>query len=334
MVEIYESAATIVEDRFDSAQEYASDAWNTAKEYIDDLIPTFGYDLPYSRTVYTFPQIDIDSILPGEVPDPPSIFFFYNEEAYVSTLKDALTAALLTGVQDGGTGLGATVEAALWARARARQDISNARVYNEAENYFASRGFPLPPGALAGVLAEAAAEQTRADAQMNYEVSIEQARLAQVNTHFFLTTSLQLEEVEMTHAAKVAQRLFEAARYKQQANIDLYSALMQGYSSRLEATRTRLDAQVRSYAVKLEHEKNMITLKISEADRNLKAAIAEYQLIQESIKAGATVSAQMAASALSSINTAAQLGFSGSESHTHEENRAVPDVSHNYSGDI
>jgi len=334
MVDIYDDAATIVSDRFNSAQEYASDAWTTAKEYIDELIPTFGYDLPYSTTVYTFPIVDVDADMPDDLPTEPSIIFFYNEEVYVSDLKDALKAALLTGVQNGGTGLGTAVEAALWARARARNDLSNASVYDEAENFFASRGYTLPPGALAGRLAEAVAERTRSDNQMNYEISIEQARLAQTNTHFFLTASIQIEQAEMTHAATVAQRLFEAAKYNQQARIDIYDATVRGYAAQVQASGVTIEAKTKSYAVQLEHEGNLIRLRIAEADRNLKSAIAEYQLIQESIKAGATVSAQMAASALSSINTAAQLGFSGSESHTHEENRAVPDISHNYSGTL
>lgn len=326
MVAIYDSAATIVADRFDSAQEYASDAWTTAKAYIDDLVPTFGYDLPYSTSVYTFPEVVADADIPSP-PAAPSIIFFYNEEVYVSDLKDALDAALLAGIQNGGTGLGSSIEDALWARARARNDLSNERVYNEAENYFASRGYTVPPGALAGVLAEAVAERTRSDNQINYEISIEQARLAQTNTHFFLTTSLQLEDVKMTHAATIAQRLFEAAKYEQQARIDVYDAQIKGYSAEVQGAITTVDATLKSYAVMLEHDRNTITMKISEADRNLKSAIAEYELIQESIKAGAQVSAQMAASALSSINTAAQLGFSGSESHYHEEKRAVATTS-------
>ena len=333
MTDIYGSAQTVVEDRFDSAQEYASDAWNTAKEYIDNLIPTFGYDLPYSQITMTFPIIQLEPDLP-DVPDPPSFIFFYNEEVYVSDLKDALTAALKSGVQNGGTGLGADVEDALWARARARREIENERIYQEAEEYFSSRGFTLPPGALAGRLFEALQEQTRANAQLNYEITIEQARLAQENTQFMLKTALALEDVEMTYAAKRADRLFEKAKYDQEGRIELYKAHALAYEHEVKGEIAKTEAQYKTYAVQLEHERNTLTLKIAEADANLKAAIAEYQLIQEAVKAGAQVSAQMAASALSSINTAAQLGFSGSENHYYEENRSIPDVSHNYSGSL
>ena len=334
MVDIYDSAASVVEERFESSEAYADDAWSKAEWYIDRLVAVASeFDLPTMSIVYTFDEVDIDALMPS-VPTEPSVIFFYEDQVYTSDLKDALKAALLTGVENGGTGLGTAVEAALWARARARNDLSNARVYEEAENFFASRGFTLPPGVLAGRLAEAVAERTRSDNQMNYEITIEQARLAQTNTHFFLTTSLQMEEVDMTNAAKAAQRVFEATKFSQEAMIAVYDSRIKGYAAEVTGVAATVDAKTKSYAIKLEHENNLVKLKIAEADNNLKAAITEYELLLEAMKSGAQVSAQMAASALSSINTAAQLGFSGSESHRYDETRAVPNVSHMYSGDL
>jgi len=154
---------------------------------------------------------------------------------------------LLTYVEDGGTGLGATVEAAIWARARARQDLQNERIYDESLNFFAARGFTIPPGALGGRLVEALAEQTRADAQLNYEILIEQARLAQDMTKHTLTVSVQLEGVEKDFANNIAQRALDKARAACDVIINTYNAKVTAYAARLESCKSKAQiAEIRA----------------------------------------------------------------------------------------
>lgn len=196
-------------------------------------------------------EVTPDIVLPTPPPDPPirsleddlididlidlGANFTYNEAIYESDLGDAMYAWLLDQISDqSSTGLGPTVEDALWQRGRDRNQIINERTYNEAENYFASRGYVMPPGALMGRLTEALTEQTRSDEQLNYEIMIEMARLAQTNTHFVINSSLQEEKQLMDHFNQVAERAFKVATYVAQLAIETAKANVAIYNIRLE----------------------------------------------------------------------------------------------------
>jgi len=147
-----------------------------------------------------------------ELEAPPGTGFEFEEEPYRSLLYDDIRAALRNLLKTGGTGLGAEVEQQLWDRAKARVETENARVYNEAENYFAARGHTLPPGAMAGRLTEALQEQTRSQNQISAEIAIEQARLAQNDTQHVRQSILQLEQVSQDIHMQIQQRAYEKVR--------------------------------------------------------------------------------------------------------------------------
>ena len=167
----------------------------------------------------------------------------FDEPPYQSDLQNALKLILKDFVENGGTGLGADVEDALWERARARQELLNERTYNEAEEYFASRGFTVPPGALGGRLTEALAEQTRADAQLNYEISIEQARLARAQTEHAILAAISLEGQDKEKFTAMANRTLEAAKAAAAVVTDLYDKKIRAYIARYEATKIEVEIE-------------------------------------------------------------------------------------------
>ena len=401
--------AEIVEGKFDEVKEYADSAFETAENAIlvlSELFPLKKQDIDidyeyfygwptrsiegmpdepgYSFTKPTVPScgdlidIEIPSIsVDYEPPDDPAATFVFNEPAYQSQLLDDLKAALLDYVQNGGTGLSATVEAAIWARARARQDLQNEKVYDEALNFFAARGFALPPGALGGRLTEALAEQTRANAQINYEISIEQARLAQTNTHFTITSSIQLEGQEREYYDRIANRAFNKAKTVVDVILAAFKAKMEGYINRLagkrieaEIAKTRgelqalknkntvdiflakvsayeaevkaeigiiesigriygykiagfeakanvaiaqLNADIEVFKAHVSQSINQTKLSLSEAELILKEYISRKELQEKGLEATASISSQLAASAMSAVNASASLGYSRSE---------------------
>jgi len=211
-----------------------------------DIPAKSSYDLPdvpiiEAITIPTSPDIEIPSF-EGELPvddvDLPQSIFIYNEEVYQSALRDAVSDKLLENVENGGTGLASEVEDAIWARAKARKDLEVEKMYDEAENYFSSRGFTLPPGALSGRLASVQKEVLRAEQQINYEIMIEQARLAQTNTHFALTTAVQQEASIMAYVGGVATRALDSAKYVQEAAIAIFNAAVAKYNQKLAAYQT------------------------------------------------------------------------------------------------
>ena len=187
------------------------------------------------------PSIDIpvfDGVLPVCELDSPQTLFMYEEDVYQSILKDAINDNLLSLVNEGGTGLADDVEEAIWQRAQDRQALKNEQMYDEAETFFASRGFTLPPGALSGRIAGVQKEIARADQQLNYEIMIEQARLAQTNTHFALTTAVQHEANIMGYVSGVAERALNAAKIVQETAIAIFNAEVTKCNQKLAVYQT------------------------------------------------------------------------------------------------
>jgi len=213
------------------------------------------------------PQMDVD--LPSIDIETPSLIFDYSETMHSSDLSDALASRLLSGVRDGMTGLPADVENAIWQRARDRDALRNEQMYREAENYFASRGHTLPPGALAGRLAQVQQEIARSEQQLNYEISIEQARLAQRNTQFMITAALQYEQQIMQYEDGMARRSLQAAQYVQQASLDLFRAEIAKHQLLLERYRSAAavyESKIRAGLALLEQYRLRLTASRLQAD--------------------------------------------------------------------
>lgn len=265
----------LVSERFNLAETLANDQVASAQTYLTALSSLFASAvMPSVETEYDFQDITLESNLSrpdapsmtmGSISEPqlpsldaitvptisipaytlsdPTVEILYDESVYSSDLNDALKTVLKDFIENGGTGLGATIEDALWARARARQEILNERTYNEAEEYFASRGYTIPPGALGGRLAEALAEQTRGDAQLNYEISIEQARLARAQSEYSLKAALALEGQDKEQFNNIANRTLDYAKAAAQVILDLFNTKVQAYLRQVEGAKVATEAE-------------------------------------------------------------------------------------------
>ena len=273
-------ANLLVTERFELAETLAEDQVNAAQVYLDSLKTLFATAaMPSSDISYEHQDITLDSdveshrpeapsdadLTPGDIAVPvmgtlnniivPTITIptytlvapvdelVFNEPVYQSDLQDVLKTALQDFVENGGTGLGSDVEAALWTRARAKQDILNERTWNEAEEYFASRGYTIPPGALGGRLTEALAEQTRADALLNNEISIKQAELARAQSEYSMNAAINLEGQDKEKFNAMANRTLEAAKATVQVVLGLYDAKVREYIAKLDGNKLIVEAE-------------------------------------------------------------------------------------------
>lgn len=279
--EVNDDATRMVNERFSLAEQLAEDQVDASQVYLESLSSLFANAvMPSSDISYDFQDIALDSDIRSDRPEPPTdeeltipdipdpvmgvlnpitvptitiptyelaepevTELVYNEAVYASDLQAALKTALTAFVEDGGTGLGEDVEDALWARGRARQDIVNERTYNEANEFFASRGYTIPPGALGGRLTEALAEQTRADAQLNFELLIEQARLARAQSEYSMQAALTLEGQDKEQFNNIANRALDYAKSAVQVIIDLYTAKVQAFVAKSESTKLIVESE-------------------------------------------------------------------------------------------
>jgi chromosome condensin MukBEF MukE localization factor len=204
------------------------------------------YDIP---SVPSLGDITVQAPPEDEVPafeateptfnvDAPQSIFLYEEATYSSSLKLATEAKLLDIVENGGTGLDDTVEAAIWDRALSRKQTADLAKHDEAERYFSSRGFNIPQGALVARLDELITERARAEDDINYDIMTEQAKLAQTNTHFAITSAIQYESSIMAYLGGVAQRTLDSSKYAQEAAIALFNAGVERYNAQLRGYQT------------------------------------------------------------------------------------------------
>ena len=310
-------AEDVVLDRYSFAEQYAENAFAEVQDYLDYLKNIFAEGEPtvpdsgFERiTAPSFPDIigeppeaptdeemtpsvitpptepDIKDInLPAldmTLPDAPDgeltgADFVYNEGAYSSLLDAAVKEGLLDWIENGGTGLDADVENDLWERTLARTEADNERAYKEAENYYSSRGYDLPPGALTGRLLEINREIVRNRTQINAEISIEQARLAQNNTQFSYTKSIELEGQEKAHFNNIYNRALQAAIATTEGIIKVYQAKIQGFLGQVQAKEAEAnaygtyaqaqasinDANVKVYSAKVEAYKAQLLSELS-----------------------------------------------------------------------
>jgi len=218
---------------------------------LDDII------IPSPPTT-TLPEFD--SELPSMTIDYPAPFS-WGEPAYNSDIWTDLLAKVLDGIQNGGTGLDAAVEAEIYQRLLDRQQDENERMYNNANDYFASRGFTMPPGALSGRLNEINQQISRNNSAASREITINQAELAQKNTQFILDKGTQLEGMIRDFYTSNTNRLFEVNKFTAQNAIDIYNAMVEQHNARVrsyEAEAKVYEARVRASLTEVEIFKGQV----------------------------------------------------------------------------
>ena len=217
-----------------------------------------GISIP-SPPDYMVPEFDAE--LPIDDLTPPTISFNWEEVPYGSGLKNALDDWLLRNITLGGTGLDEETEQAIYDRAISRQAEEEEAKYNEVLNFFASRGFTLPPGALNGQLLEIRNMILKAREDLNNDILVKQADLAQKNTHFTIENSKEWENILIGAYDKLQQRSFEAAKASVEAALSIYRTRIEAYSARLkayEAQATVYVARIQGEAAKAEFYKAQI----------------------------------------------------------------------------
>lgn len=222
-------------------------------------------DLNLDDIVYTETDLDLTA--------PDNVAFNYTEEVYSSDLAVELNNKVIYDLINGGTGLDADTEQAIWDRAQARQQLENEKAYNEAMNFWASRGFSMPPGMLNGTLLEARARIDQNNTNLNNDILVQSSDLAQKNTQFIISTAVQIEKNLMDNWNQYRNRALEAAKAALQAIRDIYQikldyakAKLTGtqldveiYKARIEAAVAKLDIQLRKHLGDIETYKAAIS---------------------------------------------------------------------------
>lgn len=344
-------ASQFVSARFLEAQTYAANAWGEANAYLSNLV-----------TVVTHPSVDTSVVVPlsytgesiaiaahGTKPTTPVFdstitvsrpaigtlkplpeFDFLTSD--LDTLRNSIIDKLMALVADGTTGIDPTVEQAIFDRAKSRQEVDNARLYTETEQYFSARGFAVPTGAMSARLQEINIEIARNNSYLNSDIAIEQAKLAQTNFQFVVEkgsaiitqlTELSLKAVLDFNRGTIEVFTANVEAYKQEitrvlslieAQSKIYTAEAEVYKAVASVDNADIAAQVEIAKISLQEASLKAELELKRVSTELEAAMKLHQLQVAAYESGSKVTAQVVASALSAVNASANYGFSGSTS--------------------
>jgi len=220
----------------------------------DDIPDAPTVNLPTDLTVgnQTVPNIPTVSIPDWGEDIPlmditlPETTFAYVEPIYESSLKTALASKLLDGVNNGGTGLGVTVQTAIWNQDLERLEQQKDDDIDTVLNLYSGRGFDMPTGMVAEQVQEVLKNYTRDRAQNSRTQVIEEAKIAKEMTQFFIDKGLSLEQIELSHANNVANRALEAEKAVVQFSIDLFNAKVSKFNLELEKYKAKqIEIQMR-----------------------------------------------------------------------------------------
>jgi len=208
---------------------------------------------------YSIPEFDWE--LPTQDLTPPDPQFVWNEAEYDSNLKQLIATKLYNNLSTGGSGLDEATEQAIYDRAKARLAVEEQKAYDTTLEFFASNGFMLPPGALSAQLLEIENKilQTRTD--LNNDILVQQSKLAQENTHFIITASIDSEKALMAYTNEYQNRAFEAAKFHVLSMLEIYKTNAEVYKAKIEAYAAKAEvykARIMGEAAKAEFYKAQI----------------------------------------------------------------------------
>lgn len=236
----------------------------TSPTFVEPVIPdapTLSFPVVPEFGVLTLPEppsIQIPSfgaVSPDDDLTAPSNQFAFYEQAYSSTLLDAVKLKLLTDIEEGGYGIDTADEVSLWERARAREyDLATAQIA-EIRSTGAIRGFELPPGDLNVAIQVAHQDLQNKVSTLNRDIALKRADLYVDNRKFTIQQARELEQILINYHNSLMERTLNAAKAALDAEISVFNALVARYNARLDAYKTEaqvFEAQIRASLAQVE----------------------------------------------------------------------------------
>jgi hypothetical protein len=165
--------------------------------------------------------------------------FFPNECPYLQRAQLWICKTLA----EGGTGMNQHVEDMIWQRDRARLLKEAKRAEGEAVSGFAARGFPMPPGMLAGALERIQLDTLDKTAQASRDVAIKQAEIEIENVRFAVDKAIDLYTKVMGAVGEFMKALISSAGMSAQLIPSITDSQSKLISAAADYYRARISVQ-------------------------------------------------------------------------------------------
>lgn len=307
--EVVENVLTRTQTLIDQYSAIALEALEQLGEFPDNAVPGSGItlrlpaspDLGYLEVEKpgrpTYPTVNTGDKpeLRGEIedvvftapvrpdtslPDAPTERLEWEESEYISVLFNALKNSATDIIINGGTGLSAEFEDAVWSRAVAREELQHETRYSEAERYYAAKKHKAPPGGLIARLNLLNRERARNLELMNSELVKNQLELGRQHSQFMHELGEKLERLSIEDRNASLNRALDAAKSMITLLYDNYKTVLETIRTKAEIYRTDMDGErVRVDAISSKN-KSLTDTYIAEWDAYEKRLTTEFGIIE------------------------------------------------------
>lgn len=240
------------------------------------LMPDMGTLVEITVPEFTFPTLPLFDGTAPEFDEPrPATNLVWAEPTYQSELLDETTARVRAWLQ-GGTGLPPAIQQALFDAARSREMQTALESTQSAFDTWAARGFTMPPGMLVEQVNVAQEKSRLAQNVLEREILVKSQEWEIENLRIAVERGIALETVLINQFSNSAQRIFEAAKYRVEADISVFNAMVSLFNARSTAYQT--EATVWKYRVEAE----MMKLDVFKAE--IEAEKAKGQLNEQTVR--------------------------------------------------
>lgn len=247
-------------------------------------------------------QLDkLVALLSGELANFFTLYYPLAADAF-----DEATNWLVNTITVGGTGISPAVEDQIWQRSRDRIVSDGLRVESQTMTEFASRGFSLPPGALAAKLQEVRFEQLTKTQESSRDTAIKQAEIEIENLRFAVDLAVKSRMQAMTAATDYIRAVMSSpdiAAKVASINTDAQARMI---SATADLYRARLTRDELAMRIPITNASNAVQFSGIGTDGFYKGVSARVQ----AAASAADAYARTAAAALASLNSVASVSAS------------------------
>lgn len=205
----------------------------------------------------------------------PGILQWSEPEYRPQIMEDVLV--VIRRLWSGGSGIPAAVEQAMFERASSREDLTAEREIAAVATDFSSRGFTMPTGMQAARVDQMRQDLAVKKNALNRELTIQIAQWQIENIRFGVEHAIAAENVFVNIFHNAAQRMFEAARFQVESQINVYSAQVTLFNAKMNA----LEISARVYDTRVRAELSKIEVFKAEVE----AEIARGQINEQRVRA-------------------------------------------------
>lgn len=230
--------------------------------------------------------------------DQPSTEILFFEQNYISSLLDSLKDRLQNDI-NGGSGLSAEVEQAMYDRDRIRREReADSAIYTTME-FFAGRGFGLPTGAMNSSIQKTINEKNVALADHSNDILIRAAEMEQQARAVTLQNTNALEATLIDLQNKINDRSLDKEKSSISLAIESWKLTWDRYQALVDAVKIEADimkAEIESSAAynnavasmnvsNIDVEKSKAELKIKQLDAEIEGFKGEVAAFEGAIRA-------------------------------------------------